>query len=172
MLFPIYYKVVAAAGQKVTERLHFDYVEGMEKSHLELRAQVVAGKKTVNLPTKKVADGAYTTYMLVKKAGNVAFKKDNYQDVIVASKEGQIKYLVNSSEVRNSELKGQSVKEFLAALDAANANERSTVTSTEIVAYASPEGAEKLNNKLSGNRSESASKAWDKITKGDRKSVV
>ena len=160
------YKVVAAAGQKVTERLHFDYVEGMEKSHLELRGRVIAGKKSINLPTKKVADGANTTYMLVKRAGNVAFKKDNYQDVIVTSPEGQIKYLVNSSEVRNSELKGASVKEFLAALDAANANERSTVTSTEIVAYASPEGAEKLNNKLSGNRSESASKAWDKITKG------
>ena len=160
------YKVVASAGQSVTERLHFDYVPGMEKSHLELRAQVVAGKKTVNLPTKKVADGAYTTYMLVKKAGNVAFKKDNYQDVIVASKEGQIKYLVNSSEVRNSELKGTSVKEFLAALDAANADERTTVKSTEIVAYASPEGAEKLNNKLSGNRSQSATKAWNKITKG------
>ncbi|MBR0286061.1 MAG: hypothetical protein IJQ96_03440 [Bacteroidales bacterium] len=160
------YKVVAAAGQKVTERLHFDYVEGMEKSHLELRGRVIAGKKSINLPTKKVADGANTTYMLVKRAGNVAFKKDNYQDVIVTSPEGQIKYLVNSSEVRNSELKGKSVKEFLAALDAANANERSTVTSTEIVAYASPEGAEKLNNKLSGNRSESASKAWDKITKG------
>jgi len=160
------YKVVASAGQSVTERLHFDYVPGMEKSHLELRAQVVAGKKTVNLPTKKVADGAYTTYMLVKKAGNVAFKKDNYQDVIVASKEGQIKYLVNSSEVRNSELKGKSVKEFLAALDAANADERTTVKSTEIVAYASPEGAVKLNDKLSGNRSQSASKAWDKITKG------
>ena len=160
------YKVVASAGQSVTERLHFDYVPGMEKSHLELRAQVIAGKKTVNLPTKKVADGAYTTYMLVKKAGNVAFKKDNYQDVIVASKEGQIKYLVNSSEVRNSELKGNSVKEFLAALDAANADERTTVKSTEIVAYASPEGAVKLNDKLSGNRSQSASKAWDKITKG------
>ena len=160
------YKVVSSEGQKVTERLHFDYVEGMEKSHLELRGRVMAGKKSINLPTRKVADGANTTYMLVKRAGNVAFKKDNYQDVIVTTAEGQIKYKVNSSEVRNSELKGTSVKEFLAALDAANANERSTIKSTEIVAYASPEGAEKLNNKLSGNRSQSASKAWDKITKG------
>ena len=160
------YKVVSSEGQKVTERLHFDYVEGMEKSHLELRNRVLAGKKSINLPTRKVADGANTTYMLVKRAGNVAFKKDNYQDVIVTTAEGQIKYKVNSSEVRNSELKGTSVKEFLAALDAANANERSTVKSTEIVAYASPEGAEKLNNKLSGNRSQSASKAWNKITKG------
>jgi tetratricopeptide (TPR) repeat protein len=160
------YKVVSSEGQKVTERLHFDYVEGMEKSHLELRSRVLAGKKSINLPTRKVADGANTTYMLVKRAGNVPFKKDNYQDVIVTTAEGQIKYKVNSSEVRNSELKGTSVKEFLAALDAANANERSTVKSTEIVAYASPEGAEKLNNKLSGNRSQSASKAWNKITKG------
>ena len=160
------YKVVSSEGQKVTERIHFDYVEGMEKSHLELRSRVLAGKKSINLPTRKVADGANTTYMLVKRAGNVAFKKDNYQDVIVTTAEGQIKYKVNSSEVRNSELKGTSVKEFLAALDAANANERSTVKSTEIVAYASPEGAEKLNNKLSDNRSQSASKAWNKITKG------
>ena len=160
------YKVVSSEGQKVTERIHFDYVEGMEKSHLELRSRVLAGKKSINLPTRKVADGANTTYMLVKRAGNVAFKKDNYQDVIVTTAEGQIKYKVNSSEVRNSELKGTSVKEFLAALDAANANERSSVKSTEIVAYASPEGAEKLNNKLSGNRSQSASKAWTKITKG------
>ena len=160
------YKVVSSEGQKVTERIHFDYVEGMEKSHLELRSRVLAGKKSINLPTRKVADGANTTYMLVKRAGNVAFKKDNYQDVIVTTAEGQIKYKVNSSEVRNSELKGTSVKEFLAALDAANANERSSVKSTEIVAYASPEGAEKLNNKLSDNRSQRASKAWNKITKG------
>ena len=160
------YKVVSSEGQKVTERLHFDYVEGMEKSHLELRGKVLAGKKSINLPVKKVADGANTTYMLVKRAGNLAFKKDNYQDVIVSTAEGQIKYNVNSAEVRNSELKGKSVKEFLAALDAAAANERATVKSTEIVAYASPEGAEKMNDKLSANRSQSASKAWDKVVKG------
>ena len=160
------YKVVAKAGQTVTEKVHFDYVEGMEKSYLELRGKVIAGNKTVALPAKKVADGANTTYMLVKREGNLAYKKDNYQDVISTSAEGQIRYLVNSSDVRNSELKGQSVKDFLAALDAAAADERTTVTSTEIVAYASPEGSEKLNNNLSSNRSTSASKAWQKITKG------
>ena len=160
------YKVVAKDGQKVNEKVHFDYVEGMEKSYLELRGKVIAGKKTVNLPARRVADGANTTYMLVKRSGNLAYKQDNYQDVISSTTEGQIKYLVNSADVRNSELKGKSVKEFLAALDAAAADERTTVTSTEIVAYASPEGAEKLNNKLSDNRSASANKAWKKVTKG------
>ena len=160
------YKVVSKDGQKVSEKIHFDYVEGMEKCHLELRGKVLAGAKSINLPTRKVADGANTTYMLVKKAGNVSPKADNYQEVISSTTEGQIKYLVNSSEVRGSELKGQSVKDFLAALDKIAQDERTTVKSTEIVAYASPEGAVDKNNKLSGNRSQSASKAWDKLTKG------
>ena len=160
------YKVVAKDGQKVTEKVHFDYVEGMEKSYLELRGKVIAGKKTINLPAMRVADGANTTYMLVKRSGNLAYKKDNYQDVISSTTEGQIKYLVNSANVRNTELKGKSVKEFLAALDAAAADERTTVTSTEIVAYASPEGPEGKNNKLSDNRSASANQAWKKVTKG------
>ena len=160
------YKVVSADGQKVTERIHFDYVPGMEQCHLELRGQVFAGKKSINLPVKKVADGANTTYMLVKKNGKVSFKADNYQEVISSTTEGQIKYLVNSAEVRNSELKGESVKEFLARLDEISANERTKVTSTEIVAYASPEGDVNKNEKLSDNRSESANKAWQKVTKG------
>jgi tetratricopeptide (TPR) repeat protein/archaellum component FlaG (FlaF/FlaG flagellin family) len=160
------YKVVSKDGQKVSEKIHFDYVEGMEKCYLELRGKVIAGTKSINLPTKKVADGANTTYMLVKNAGNVSFKADNYQEVISSTTEGQIKYLVNSSEVRGSELKGNSVKEFLAALDKIAQDERTTVKSTEIVAYASPEGAIDKNNKLSDNRSKSATKAWDKVTKG------
>ena len=160
------YKVVSSDGQKVTEKVHFDYVEGMEKSYLELRGKVIAGKKSIDLPSKKVADGANTTYMLVKRAGNVAFKADNYQEVLSSTTEGQIKYLVNSSDVRSSELKGNSVKDFVAALEAVQADERSTITSTEIVAYASPEGGADLNNKLSGNRGDSALKAWNKVTKG------
>ena len=160
------YRVVSADGQKITEKIHFDYVPGMEQCYLELRGKVSAGKKSVNLPVKKVADGANTTYMLVKKAGAVSFKADNYQEVISSTTEGQIKYLVNSSEVRGSELKGESVKEFLARLDEISANERTKVTSTEIVAYASPEGDVNKNEKLSDNRSESATKAWKQVTKG------
>jgi len=160
------YKVISSDGQKVSEKVHFDYVEGMEKCYLELRGKVIAGKKTVNLPTKKVADGANTTYMLVKGSGIVSPKADNYQEVISSTTEGQIKYLINSSDVRNSELKGNSVKEFLAALDKIAADERTNVTSTEIVAYASPDGAIDKNEQLSDKRSASATKAWNKVTKG------
>ena len=160
------YKVVSSAGQTVSEKVHFDYVEGMERSYLELRGKVIAKNKEINLPSKKVADGANTTYMLVKRSGEVSLKADAYQDVISTTTEGQIKYLVNSAEVRGSELRGESVKEFREALESILADDRAKVTSTEIVAYASPEGSVNLNDKLSDNRSGSASKAWDKVTKG------
>ena len=112
------YKVVSSAGQTVTEKIHFPFVEGMEKSYLELRGVVKAKNKELALPVRKVADGVNTTYMLVKDNGIVSYKADNYQDTYAGKAEGQILYKVNSSEVRNSELKGKSIKEFLEAVDA------------------------------------------------------
>lgn len=159
------YTVVASSGQTVTEKVHFDYVEGMENSYLELRGVVKTKKKDIELPVVKVAQGANTTYMLVKADGYLAEMKDEYKDVITEAAEGQILYLVNSSEVRQSELKSASVKEFLAELDKINANERATITETQIIAYASPEGAIDLNNKLSERRSQSAGRAWNNLTK-------
>lgn len=160
------YRVVSKAGQTVREKVHFDYAEGMENAYLELRGVVKYKTKVWNLPARKIAVGCNTTYMLVEQDGYLSLKKDNYQEVIKQTAEGQILYKVNSAEVQNSQLKSQSVKDFLAALDEIKANERKTVTGTEIVAYASPEGGEKLNAKLSDNRGVSADKAWDKLTKG------
>ena len=159
------YKVVSSEGQTVKENVHFDFVEGMEKSHLELRAIARKGDKYINLPTKKVADGVNNTYMLVKRNGFVTPKADAYQEVISSTAEGQIKYLVNSADVRNSELKGQSVKDFLSAVDQINADERTTITGTEILAYASPEGPEDRNNVLADKRSATANKAFKDMAK-------
>lgn len=159
------YEVVPSTGATITRKVAFDYAKGMEKSYLELRGVVKYGKKAVDLPTKKVADGANTTYMLVDKNGTVDYKADNYQEIIKQTAEGQVLYTINSSVVRNSELKSESVKNFLAALEEIKANERKTIVSTDIVAYASPDGGEKLNTKLSGKRSETAEKAFGKVTK-------
>ena len=163
------YTVVSSDGQTVTEKVHFDYVEGMEACHLELRGVVIYKARTWDLPIKKVADGANTTYMLVGlggKAGHVAYKADNYQEVIPQTAEGQILYTINSADVRSRELKSESIKDFQAALDEIKANERKTLKGTEVVAYASPDGGESLNAKLSDKRSKSGAKAWTKVVKG------
>lgn len=160
------YKVVPAAGGTVTERVHFTYVPGMEKAYLELRGVASYKTKAVTLPTRKVADGCNTTYMLVKQQGNIGYKADNYQDVIPQTAEGQILYTINSADVRAAQLRGQSIADFQAALDEINANSRKTLKGTEIVAYASPDGGESLNDKLSDKRAGSAEKAWAKVVKG------
>lgn len=161
------YKVVAAKAQTVVkESVHFDYVKGMEKAQLELRGVVKFKSKSVTLPTKKVAVGCNTTYMLVETDGEVPYKADNYQAIIAQTEEGQILYRINSDNVAYSQLKSQSIKDFQTALDEIKNNERKTLTGTEVVAYASPDGGQSLNAKLSDRRAKSADKAWNKITKG------
>ena len=160
------YKVVSSNGQTVNEHVQFDYVDGMQKAVLELRGVVKYKKKSWDLPVKKVAVGCNTTYMLVEKDGFVPCKADNYQDVIAQTAEGQILYKINSADVNNKELKSQSIKNFQNALDEIKANGRKTLKGTEIVAYASPDGGQSLNAKLSDKRAKTADKAWDKVVKG------
>ena len=159
------YQVVPSEGATVTKKVHFDYVPGMEKCYLELRGTVLYKANSTDLPSKKVADGANTTYMLVCKEGKVDYKADGYQEIIKQTAEGQILYQINSANVRNSELKSDSVNDFLAALEEIKANERKNLVSTDVVAYASPDGKEDQNAKLSDNRSKSAEKAFAKVTK-------
>ena len=159
------YKVVSSDGATVTEKISIPYVKGMEKSYLELRGVASIKSKSVNLPSKKVADGANTTYMLVKKEGRVSLKADNYQDFISQTTEGQILYAINNADVRGSQLKGDSIKNFQAALEEIKSNQRKSLVSTEVVAYASPDGGESLNEKLSDKRARSAEAAWKKVAK-------
>ena len=159
------YEVIPSEGATVTKNVHFTYVPGMEKCYLELRGTARYKAKYADLPSKKVADGANTTYMLVCQKGKVDLKADNYQEIIKQTAEGQILYNINSADVRNSQLKSQSIKDFQAALDEIKANERKTLTGTDIVAYASPDGKENENAKLSDKRSASAEKAFGKVTK-------
>jgi len=159
------YQVVPSDGSTVTKNVKFAYAPGMEKCYLELRSVVKHKNKAIDLPTKKVADGANTTYMLICKKANLPLKADNYQEIIKQTAEGQVLYQINSDVVRNNQIKSQSVKDFLAAVEEIKANERKTLVSTDVVAYASPDGKEDKNAKLSDNRSKSAEKAFNKITK-------
>lgn len=166
-------KVVSKNGGQITEKVHFTYVKGMEKATLVLRTKAIGGKKDIEGPSKKVADGCNTTYMLANKNGFVSYKEDGYQEVVLSQVEGQILYNISSSTVNGNQLKGASVKSYEAGVKDAIADSRKTVTSTDIVAYASPDGKEDFNTKLSENRSKSAEKAYKSVAKktGDKAPV-
>ena len=160
------YTVVAYDGGTVKESVSFKYVKGVEKSYLELRSVAYYKGKPIEIPAIKVADGCNVTQMLATTGGEYEFKKDAYQDVIKESAEGQILYDYNSANVKNSQLRSNSVKELQAALEEIESDPRYTVTATKIVAYASPEGGQEYNAKLSDKRAASAKKAWKKVTGG------
>lgn len=161
------YRVIASnVDNSVTEKVAFEYVPGVEKSYLELRSVAYYKNKTIEIPAIKVADGCNVTQLFASTEGEYSFKKDNYKEVISESAEGQVMYDYNSATIKRSELRSDSVKELQAALDEIASDPRYTVTGTRVVAYASPEGGQQYNAKLSDKRAESAKKAWDKVTGG------
>lgn len=160
------YAVVAYGGGTVKESVSFKYAKGVEKSYLELRSVAYYNGKPIEIPAIKVADGCNVTQMLATTGGEYEFKKDTYQDVIKESAEGQILYDYNSANVKNSQLRSSSVKELQAALEEIESDPRYTVTGTRVVAYASPEGGQEYNAKLSDKRAASAKKVWKKVTGG------
>ncbi len=153
-------------GGKASKAVVFDYKPGMEKAALKLKATVYNASKTkkFEFPIEyKVADGTNCTYMLVKLEGTPSMEADNYQKIIRETKESQILYTINASNVRNNQLKSAQMKEYQQYLKDVNNDERRTIVSNDIIAYASPDGGMDLNTKLSGARAKSAEKAFLKV---------
>lgn len=157
------YQTVPEAGTTLNKTLEFDYVPGMEKSHLELRMTVIYKEDRIPfVEPYKLADGANTTYMLVKQNGTLAYAPDAYQAVIPEQNEAQILYLINSSNVRSSQLKSDEIKAFQEFLVNLKADERRELVNTEVIAYASPDGKEDFNATLSEKRAKTATEAFNK----------
>lgn len=159
-------KLVRTSGGTVREKVCFDFVEGMQISHLELRATAFYNGSTLQFPVKKVADGVIMTGRLAKLDGFCSYKADNYQDILHKTAEGQINYKVNSSNIGAGQLNSESIEDYQDAIENIKKNDRYTIRGTQIVSYASPEGGKEFNEKLSDKRSASAQKAWDTVGKG------
>ncbi|MCI7118975.1 hypothetical protein [Prevotella sp.] len=154
----ISYKV----GGRYTMKTAFDYVPDMQKSEMYLTFDARIGKKQCDVPAVKVANGVIATSELYKKtlaseSGVIA--PDTFQRVNEKKQEANIKFLINQANIRKSELKNNSVHEFVEMLKKINADrEGFNVQNVEIQAYASPEGGVKFNDKLAGKRKNESEK--------------
>ena len=154
----ISYKV----GGRYTMKTAFDYVPDMQKSEMYLTFDARIGKKQCDVPAVKVANGVIATSELYKKtlaseSGVIA--PDTFQRVNEKKQEANIKFLINQANIRKSELKNNSVQEFVEMLKKINADrEGFNVQNVEIQAYASPEGGVKFNDKLAGKRQNESEK--------------
>lgn len=154
----ISYKV----GGRYTMKTAFDYVPEMQKSEMYLTFDARIGKKQQKVPAVKVANGVIATSELYRKtlaSENGCIATDTFQRVNEKKQEANIKFLINQANIRKSELKNNSVKEFVEMLKKINADrEGFNVQNVEIQAYASPEGGVKFNDKLAGNRKNESEK--------------
>ena len=144
------------AGGRYSMKTSFTYVPEMQNSELYLTFDARIGKKSYNVPAVKVANGVVATSELYKRtlvSENGVIAPDGYQRINEQKQEAAIKFLINQANIRKSELKNNSVKEFVKMLKKINADrEGLNLKNVEIQAYASPDGGVKLNDKLAGNR--------------------
>lgn len=150
-------------GGNYTMRNSFDYVPAMQQSELYLTFKAKVGKKDVKIPDVKVADGVLATSALISSTAastNPQIAADKYQYAIKQTKQAQIKYLINQANIRNSEIKSTSVKDFVKTLRDIKADQKGyMLDNIEVSAYASPDGGMKVNTALAQKR-EKTSKGY------------
>ena len=143
-------------GGRYTMRSTVPYNDDMQKSELWMTFKAYKGKKEIQIPAVKVADGVIATSELYKKtllSDGGCQAVDSFQRVKAQKQEANIKFLVNQANLRKSELKNNSVTEFVEMLKKINADrEGLNLSNVEVQAYASPEGGFKFNDKLAGKR--------------------
>ena len=156
-------------GGKYSQSCSFDYVPAMRKSELYLRFEAKVGKKVIEIPDLKIADGVVATDELADARDNKsATTPDKFQRVIQEATEADIKFLIQSAELRSSETKSESVKGLQAALKDAKDNEKKEINKIEVSGYASPDGGMDLNEKLAQNRQKAAANFLKKDLKKNK----
>ena len=157
------------AGGQYTQSCSFDYVPAMDKCELFLRFTAKVGKKEVEVPELKIADGLVATAKLAKASDNKSVvTPDKFQRVIQQMQEADIKFLIQQSNLRSSETKSQQMKDLQAAIKEADQNERKAINKLEVSGYASPDGGMDLNEKLAGQRQKNAQNFLQKQLKKDK----
>ena len=145
-------------GGHATMRFSVPFEDGMEKSDLMMQFNAKIGKKNVKMPTVKIGYGTQCTASLITKTAktaNFGVAPDNFQRVITQKQEAAVKFLIGQANLRGSELNSQTVQDFITTLKNIKSDEQSLVLNNiEVSAYASPDGAYTINERLAAKRGE------------------
>ena len=161
-------------GGNYTMKTSFDYVPEMAKSELYLEFKATVGKKTVEIPAVKIADGVIATSELVEQTlatATPATGNDAFQRIIKEKSEANIMFLIQQANIRSSELKN--AKAFTQEAKGINESVNKKITDVQISAYASPDGGLDLNTGLAEKRRDNTEKALTReLRKADVEAAV
>ncbi len=130
---------------------------------------VVAGKTTENADAAVakenglvIAKGINTLQSDLDFSEAMQEAANNYKRVTTVVTKADIVYKINSAKVAKKAVETESLNEWKAGVEANKANDR-VAQSLYVNGYASPDGPEKFNDKLSQKRSETGLKAVEKL---------
>ncbi len=148
-----------------------NYKEDMRQSDLEIRITASKGAKSLDFDPIKVADGVLATSSMVvnfpqpilgvrREANTTGIYDpfiDPFQRIVPDHFTADIHYLINSAEIRNTELTAEDIQKLKQYTKDAFEAERKELKGVDVSAYASPDGALDLNTRLSEKRSGTSS---------------
>lgn len=143
-------------GGNFTIKTSFDYVPAMHKSELWLEQDATIGDKQTKLEALKLADGVLATgelYRMTLTSARPAMAAFAFERTMAQKQEANIRFLIEQTELRKSELKSGSVQEFVSLLQRISADNRNmALKNVQVSAYASPDGGVTLNERLASKR--------------------
>jgi hypothetical protein len=151
-------KVITLSGGNFTYTATMPYKDAMKVSELVLRIKAVRGKKSLDLDPVKLADGVIATSTLVEKEGKPIWSKDNYVRILPETQLADINYVINSADVRSTELKAEDIALLKEYIKSVSVDPDRQLKGVVVSSYASPDGTLKINEPLSQKRGVSADK--------------
>ncbi len=137
-----------------------------------IKVKASVKSKFVDFNPVSIGKGTIATAGLVEKDAKPILSKDNFIRIFPEEKAATIMYLINQYNIRPQELTKKEIKELNKYINLTRKNKRKEIKGVNISSYASPDGPEDLNNKLSGNRGTSAKtsimKSFQKFEKANQ----
>ena len=142
---------------KVNKTFSFPYSPALKSGVLEVEGVASKSTKTKNTPRMQVATGVITTSKLVKPVSYPVYADHGYnnQEELMPIVIPDFIFEQGRSVLRTSEIKSPKGKQLDAFIASKNATRTVTITGTH-----SPEGAERINSKLSPDRAAAIEKFY------------
>lgn len=142
---------------KTTKTFTFAYKPEMKTGVVEVEGVASKGSKSKNTPRMQVATGIVTTSKLVKPVFYAAYAEHGYnnQEELVPVVIPDFIFEQGRSVLRTSEIKSPKGKQLDAFIASKNATRTVSITGTH-----SPEGAERINSRLSPDRAAAIEKFY------------
>lgn len=151
-------KINFEKGGSYTYTTSMPYAENLADVLVFSKAEAIFKGKSKVFDEVEVGKGTIATSLWVQSDERPILGKDNFKKVIPRSISADLHYLVNSSQVRSTELRADDLKAMMSFISD-GADNGLVFKGVTISAYASPDGEISVNENLANDRAKSVSKA-------------